>query len=114
MSYWFYNSKGLTNLDLSSFNTSNVTNMSYMFYGTGATNLDLHTWHVDKVTMFAYMFYNASSLTTLNLSDWGANRTAATVNMSYMFFGTSALTTLSLTDFKTNNVIDMSYMFQNT
>ncbi|MDI6667506.1 BspA family leucine-rich repeat surface protein [Leuconostoc falkenbergense] len=116
MKGWFYNSKGLTNPDLSSFNTSNVTNMSFMFYETGATSLDLSNWNVDKVTTFEHMFYNASSLTTLNLSDWGTNRTTtgANVSMYFMFYGTSVLTTLNLTDFKTTRVTDMRHMFQGT
>ncbi|MGQ4574624.1 BspA family leucine-rich repeat surface protein [Leuconostoc pseudomesenteroides] len=114
MSYWFYNSKGLTNPDLSALNTSNVTNMSSMFYGSGVTNLDLRGWNVDKVTSFSYMFYNDTALSTLNLSNWGGNRIATSVDMSYMFYGTSALTNLNLTNFKTTNVTTMSCMFYNT
>ncbi|MFT9084490.1 MAG: BspA family leucine-rich repeat surface protein [Leuconostoc pseudomesenteroides] len=114
MAYWFYNSKGLTNPDFSLLNTSNVTNMSYMFYGTLATSLDLSAWNVDKVTTFAYMFSGATALTTLNLSSWGAHRTATNVNMSYMLDATSALTNLVLTNFKTTNVINMSVMFRST
>ena len=111
MSYWFYNSKGLTNPDLSVLNTSNVTNMSNMFYGSGVTSLDLSSWNVDKVTTFNYMFYNDTALSTLNLSSWGAHRTATSVDMSSMFYGTSALTNLNLTNFKTTNVTSMSSMF---
>ena len=33
MSYMFSRCNSLTNIDLSNFNTQNVTNMSYMFYG---------------------------------------------------------------------------------
>ena len=36
MDYMFYGSSATT-LDLSSFNTSNVTSMDYMFYGSSAT-----------------------------------------------------------------------------
>ena len=118
MVYWFYNSKGLTNPDLSALNTSNVMNMSYMFYGSGVTSLDLSGWSVDKVASFSYMFYDDTALSTLNLSNWGSNRTATAVNMSYMFAvsigAISELDTLNLTNFKTNNVTDMSYMFQCT
>ncbi len=113
MSYWFYNSKGLTNPDLSALNTSNVTNMSSMFYGSGVTNLDLRGWNVDKVTNFSYMFYNDTALSTLNLSNWGGNRTATSVNMNFMF-GYTRTTTLNLTNFKTTNVTNMSYMFFGT
>ncbi|MDG9733798.1 MULTISPECIES: BspA family leucine-rich repeat surface protein [Leuconostoc] len=116
MSYWFYNSKGLTNPDLSALNTSNVTNMSNMFYGTLATSLDLSAWNVDKVTTFAYMFSGATALTTLNLSSWGAHRTADVVSMAHMFYNTAALQNdnFNLTDFNTTNVNNMTYMFQST
>ena len=36
MSYMFYNCRSLTKLDLSSFNTSKLVNMSKMFYGCDA------------------------------------------------------------------------------
>ena len=38
----FYECNSLTNIDLSNFNTQNVTNMSYMFYECSSlTNIDL-------------------------------------------------------------------------
>jgi len=110
MAYWFYNTKALTNPDLSSLNTSNVTDMSNMFYESGVTNLDLSSWNVDKVTTFGYMFAQAVELASLNVSNWGSNRTADSANMAYMFYGTSALTNLDLTNFKTTNVTIMSFM----
>ena len=45
MSEMFKYCKSLTNLDLSSFNTTNVTNMSHMFYRCESlTNLDLSSF----------------------------------------------------------------------
>ncbi|MGQ2283584.1 BspA family leucine-rich repeat surface protein [Leuconostoc pseudomesenteroides] len=114
MAYWFYNSKGLTNTDLSALNTSNVTNMSYMFYGSGVTSLDLSGWSVDKVVYFSYMFYGTDNLEYLNLSDWGNNRTATSVRMAFMFSNTTKLTTLIMKNFQTTNVTNMSGMFSNT
>ena len=55
----FSNCSSLTSLNLSNFNTNNVTNMSGMFY-------------------------NCSSLTSLNLSNFNTNNVT---NMSYMFNG---------------------------
>ncbi|WP_337089861.1 BspA family leucine-rich repeat surface protein [Leuconostoc pseudomesenteroides] len=114
MSYWFSNTKGLTNPDLSSLNTSNVVYMTYMFYNSGVTNLDLSNWNVNQVTTFQSIFSWASKLTTLNLATWGTDRTADSVNMSAMFYNASALTNLNLTNFKTVNVTNMSAMFRNT
>lgn len=50
-------------LDLGSlFNTSNVTNMEYMFNNTGNANanlvLDLSLFTFDNVTTYTNMFYN--------------------------------------------------------
>lgn len=113
MMYMFGNTSGLTTsgLTLTNFETTNVTNMSYMFYKTGLSELDLSNWNVTKVMYFNYMFYTANKLTSLNLSGWGADRTATTVNMTYMFGSTGALTTLNLNNFLTTNVTNMNSMF---
>ena len=44
MSYMFRDCRGLTSLDLSTFDTSNVTNMYYMFYNSSATTLNLSSF----------------------------------------------------------------------
>ena len=51
----FYNSQA-TILDLSSFDTSNVTSMWGMFYNSQATTLDLSSFDTSKVTDMSDMF----------------------------------------------------------
>ena len=114
MNKMFEGTTALANLTLTNFETTNVTDMSFMFASSGVTSLDLSHWDVTKVASFSYMFYGAKSLTTLNLTDWGVNRTAGTVTMQTMFSGTTALTNLTLTNFKTTNVTNMSNMFYNS
>ena len=47
----FYNCASLTSLDVSNFNTSNVTNMSYMFQSCSKlTTLDLSSVMMDIMT----------------------------------------------------------------
>ena len=75
--------KNILELDLSNFDTSQVTNMGYMFYGM-------------------------SSLTSLNLSNFD---TSQVTNMSDMFYGMANLTTLDLSNFDTSQVTNMNYMF---
>ena len=59
----------LTQLDLTSFDTRNVTDMSYMFTGcTSLTQLDLTSFNTSKVTSMAAMFSNCSSLTSIKVS----------------------------------------------
>ncbi|MCT4420600.1 BspA family leucine-rich repeat surface protein, partial [Leuconostoc falkenbergense] len=120
MSYMFKDTVNLTNLNLTDFKTTNVTNMDSMFRGTDVgignklVSLDLSDWDVTKVTRFSEMFRDTSNLATLNLSTWGVGRTATDVYMYQMFSGTSSLTNLNLTNFKTTNVTDMRHMFYKT
>ena len=56
MSYMF-SSTNFVNLDLSSFNTSNVTNMSYMFFdATSIINIDLRNADFSNVNESAVIF----------------------------------------------------------
>ena len=66
MMWMFYCCSGLTALDLSSFDTQNVTNMYEMFYDcSGLTALDLSSFDTQKVTSISDMFYWCNSLTIL-------------------------------------------------
>ena len=62
MSGMFASSKATT-LDLSSFDTSKVTNMNLMFYGSQATTLDLSSFDTSNVTNINQMFMQAQSTT---------------------------------------------------
>ena len=109
MSYMFYNCSSLTSLDLSSFNTSNVTTMDHMFHNCSSlTSLDLSSFNTSNVTDMSYMFYNCSSLTSLDLSNFN---TSNVTDMSNMFSWCSSLTSLDLSSFNTSNVTDMRFMF---
>ena len=72
------------------FNTSNVTNMRYMFDATSnyLTSLDLSNWNVSKVTNMSYMFRSLFNLTSLDLSNWNVSNVTS---MSYMFLNCSKL-----------------------
>ena len=50
INYMFSECEYLTNIDLSNFNTQNVTNMCYMFYECNSlTNIDLSNFNTQKV-----------------------------------------------------------------
>ena len=111
MSYMFYNCSSLTSLDVTKFNTANVTNMGYMFYSClKLTSLDVTKFNTEKVMDMSYMFYNCSKLTSLNVTKFN---TAKVTDMRYMFMGCSSLTSLDVAKFNTERVTDMSYMFRN-
>ena len=101
--------KNFLELDLSGFNTSNVTNMSQMFARmSNLTTLDLSSFDTSKVTDMSGMFENMDNLTTINLSSFD---TSQVTDMHSMFFEIPNLTTLDLSSFDTSQVTDMSSMF---
>lgn len=109
MGYMFNNCGGLTSLDVSHFDTSKVTNMSNMFYQcSGLTSLDVSKWNTSQVTNMSYMFSGCGGLTSLNLSNWN---TSQVTNMNYMFGFCSKLTSLNLSNFDTSKVTNMDNMF---
>ena len=101
--------KNILDLDLSNFDTSKVTNMSYMFNGMfNLTSLDLSNFDTSKVTNMTSMFSHMANLTALNLSSFN---TSNVTNMMLMFFDMHNLITLDLSNFDTSNVTDMLQMF---
>ena len=111
MSYMFSECNGLTSLDVSKFDTSQVTTMTWMFAECSSlTSLDVSKFDTSKVTNMSYMFYNCRSLTSLDVSKLD---TSNVTNMSGMFENVRRLTSLDVSNFDTSQVIDMSWMFGN-
>ena len=111
MGFMFLGMSNLTTLNLSNFDTSKVTNMARMFVGmSNLTSLNLSNFDTSNVTNMGSMFSLMSSLTALNLSNFD---TSKVTNMQAMFQGMSNLTTLNLSSFNTSKVTDMSHMFFN-
>ena len=55
--------------DISEWNTSNVTNMDYMFYQATNFNSNIGNWDVSNITKMDYMFNNAEKFNQ-NISSW--------------------------------------------
>ena len=109
MNNMFDGMTNLTTLNLSNFDTSRVTDMQYMFsYASNLTSLNLSNFDTSKVTNMRYMFYGMSNLAILNLSSFD---TSKVTNMNAMFYDVHSLTTLNLSNFNTSKVTNMSYMF---
>ena len=101
--------KNILEIDLSSFDTSKVTNMGRMFSGmSNLIALDLSNFDTSQVTDMRYMFSGMSSITSLNLSNFN---TSKVTNMKGMFSKINNLISLNLSGFNTSNVTDMSGMF---
>ena len=109
-SNWLFDEcSSLQQIDLSFFDTSNVTSMRSMFVVCSSlTSLNLSGFDTSKVTTMNGMFERCSSLTSLNLSNFD---TSKVTSMSSMFSECTSLTSLDLSNFDTSNVTDMSYLF---
>ena len=101
---------------LDKFDTSNVTDMSYMFYECCyLKTLDVSKFNTGNVTDMSYMFGGRSgylngceSLTTIDVSNFD---TSNVTSMIGMFSCCSALTTIDVSNFDTSNVTHMGGMF---
>ena len=109
------------NQDISSWNTSNVTDMSHMFSGATAFNQPLNTWDVSNVTNMSYMFagvrYSQKKWYRVNfyryssfnqpLNNWN---TSKVTDMSHMFHGAEKFNQ-DISNWNTSEVTNMSYLF---
>ena len=112
MKRMFYNCSKLTSLDVTKFNTANVTDMKYMFYSCSALlSLDVTNFNTEKVTDMSFMFSSCSKLTSLDVSKFN---TVNVTNMTCMFSSCQALTTIyASSKFVTTQVTNSSNMFYN-
>ena len=106
--YWL----GVSSIDFSNADTSNVTNMSDMFYHSEwLTELDLSFFDTSNVTDMRNMFTGCYKLTELDLSSFD---TAKVTDIWGMFGGNGQLTTIYVSDlWNTDNVRYSGYMFEN-
>ncbi len=99
----------LTSISCTNFDTSNVTDMSYMFYNNSKlTNLDVSGFDTSKVENFSNMFNSCKSLTTLDVSNFD---TSSATDMQYMFSQCNALPSLDVSNFDTSKVTTFNSMF---
>ena len=110
MDYMFYNCRGLTNLDLSSFNTSLVTSMTGMFRGcSNLKYLDVSGFNTARVTSMSYMFRDCSNLLELDLSNFNTENVEF---ITSMFEDCTKLTDLDVSNFNNKKVASFMYMFK--
>ena len=109
MSYMFYGCQNLTQLDIGNWDISNVRYLDFMFYNCRSlTSLDVSNFNTSKVTRMESMFTNCSGLTSLDVSKWD---TSKVTNMGGMFSGCKNLTQLDVSKWDTSKVTNMWVMF---
>ena len=109
----------IKSLDMTNWDTSDVTDMSRMFYGCAyLTSIDVSKWNTSNVTNMSGIFTGCSSLTSIDVSNWD---TSNVTDMTYMFgsildnYGGPdhflVFNNINLNNINTSNVTNMSYMF---
>ena len=131
----FAQCSSLTSLDLSSFNTSKVTDMRGLFEGCKKlTSLNVSSFNTSNVKYMDGMFKDCSSLTSLDLTNFNTSNVVSmgTVHRFFynwgsagqygnyryeanggMFENCTGLTSLDLSNSNTSNVTRMYKMFYN-
>lgn len=105
MSRLFYN-KSDFNEDISRWDVSNVSNMDLMFSGASIFNGDLSKWDVSNVTDMSNMFSYADCFNS-DISNWNVSKV---VNMRNMFHEAKTFN-FDLNRWNVSNVVDMNSMF---
>ena len=94
------------NQDISNWDVSSVTDMSYMFCGAKAFNQDISSWDVSSVTDMTYMFCWAGVFNQ-DISSWDVS---SVTDMSYMFATADAFNQ-DISSWDVSNVTNMHNMF---
>ena len=107
--YMFYACFLVTDLDISSFDTSCATDINGMFCECrNLKTIDLKNFDTSKVIDMRDMFGNCYSLSNINFGEFD---TSNVTTMWHMFHGCGSLSQLNILNFDTTNVTDMNYMF---
>ena len=107
--YMFFECSDIIEIDLSNFDTSQVTDMSCMFDGfLSLTSLNLNNFDTSRVIDMASMFRSCTSLTQIDVTYFNTKNVKF---MSCMFDFCLSLTSLNISNFDTSQVIDINGMF---
>ena len=106
----FRDCSGLTSLDISNWNTSQVTTMSGIFNGCrNLSSLDVSHFNTSQVNSMSSMFYKCSSLASLDLSNFDTSQVQF---IDGMFRGCNGLVSLDLSHFDITRAYNFStWMF---
>lgn len=110
MRYLFSSCQSLESLDLSGFNTENVSSMVSMFSQCSSLrSLDLSSFNTSKVIDMNLMFYKCINLESIDLSSFDTENLQ---RMAHMFSSCTKLEMLDLSSFATPNMSSMPCAFQ--
>jgi surface protein len=95
--------------EIQNLDTSNITIMDYMFSTTKLERLDVSHFNTSNVTSMSNTFYGNSNLISLNL---GNIDTSKVTNMLQLFTGCTKLTTLDVSHLDTSSCTTIGGMFK--
>jgi surface protein len=107
MSYLFSDAQAF-NQPIGNWNTSNVTNMSNLFSYAHAFNQPIGNWNTSNVTNMSYLFSNAFAFNQ-PIGNWN---TSSVTNMQGLFYNN--FFNQPIGNWNTSNVTNMSYLFAYT
>ena len=108
--YMFDGCKNITEIDLSNFDTSQVSKMRNMFASCSSLiSLNLSNIRTSKVDDMKYMFFSCTSLSSIDLSYFDTLKVSS---MPAMFQSCSSLTSLNLSNFDVSELTTVSMMFK--
>ena len=108
MGYLFYTNKKEFNDNIEDWNTSNVIDMSGMFYNALSFNQPLNNWNTSNVIYMQFMFYNNENFNQ-NLNNWNISNVT---HMHHMFYNAVSFNQL-INDWNISNVQTIYCMFYN-
>jgi surface protein len=107
----FYNNRSLVEIDISKFDTSNVTNLRAFFcYCVNLTTINnLENLDTSRNTTFRSMFYDCNNLKAIDLSTWDVGNVT---DMRSMFNNCNKLSSIgNVSNWNTKNLVIMTKLF---
>lgn len=83
ISYMFYDSSSIHKVNLNNLDVSNVQNFSHIFDESGISTVECGDWTMPNANDVSYMFYNCRNIKYINASNWDLNNVE---NKKYMFY----------------------------
>ena len=110
LKYGFYftsscNVSDISSISFDGYDTSNIVDMSLMFYHLPLAKLDLNNFDTRNVRIFYGMFCGCRNISELDLSSFDTSK------VEDMFDGCCSLKKLDLSKFDTSNVLSMTRLF---
>ena len=96
------------NGDISNWNTSNVNDMSFIFYDCESFNQDISQWNVSNV-IDMYAVFSGCKLFNQDISTWDVSNVE---NMNFMFFDCKSFNQ-DISQWDVSNVKDSLHIFKN-